>query len=86
MLSVQVLAMYTSAQEISQFTAHWKSIAIYICHTITALQLKICRELHLLIVHHSALTRNELRKNLLSPNSLVLIDGGNQGIAICSIF
>ena len=27
-----------------------------------------------------------LRKKLLSPNSLVLIDGGNQGITICSIF
>ena len=27
-----------------------------------------------------------LRKKLLSPNSLVLIDRGNQGITICSIF
>ena len=46
----------------------------------------ICSELHLLGVNHVALTRSVVRKNLLSPNSLVLIDGGNQGIAICSIF
>ena len=35
---------------------------------------------------HNALHQCVLRKKLLSPNSLVLIDGGNQGIAICSIF
>ena len=33
--------MYPSAQEILQFTAHWKSIAIYISHTITTLHLNM---------------------------------------------